>query len=49
MRAAGAELVSDIPQLDVMGAHRLSAVKAMLQRISRIRTRSSANDGTWSC
>ncbi len=38
MRAAGAELVSDIPQLDVMGVIGLSAVKAMLQRISRIRT-----------
>ncbi|HNL88774.1 MAG TPA: lipid-A-disaccharide synthase [Nitrospira sp.] len=38
MRAAGAELVSDIPQLDVMGLIGLSAVKSMLQRISRIRT-----------
>ncbi len=37
MRAAGAELVKDIPQLDVMGLIGLSAVKAMLQRISRIR------------
>jgi lipid-A-disaccharide synthase len=38
MRAAGAELVKDIPQLDVMGLIGLSAVKTMLQRISRIRT-----------
>ncbi len=38
MRAAGAELVRDIPQLDVMGLIGLSAVKTMLQRISRIRT-----------
>lgn len=37
MRAAGAELVKDIPQLDVMGLIGLSAVKAMLQRIFRIR------------
>jgi len=37
MRAAGAELVKDIPQLDVMGLIGLSAVKAMLQRIVRIR------------
>ena len=37
MRAAGAEVVKDIPQLDVMGLIGLSAVKAMLQRISRIR------------
>ncbi|MGC3973626.1 MAG: lipid-A-disaccharide synthase [Nitrospira sp.] len=37
MRAAGAELVKDIPQLDVMGLIGLSAVKTMLQRISRIR------------
>jgi len=37
MRAAGAELVQDIPQLDVMGLIGLSAIKAMLQRISRIR------------
>ncbi|ODT43293.1 MAG: lipid-A-disaccharide synthase [Nitrospira sp. SCN 59-13] len=37
MRAAGAELVRDIPQLDVMGLIGLSAVKTMLQRISRIR------------
>ncbi len=37
MRAAGAELVQDIPQLDVMGLIGLSAVKAMLQRIFRIR------------
>lgn len=37
MRSAGAELVKDIPQLDVMGLIGLSAVKAMLQRISRIR------------
>ncbi|MBP6607805.1 MAG: lipid-A-disaccharide synthase [Nitrospira sp.] len=38
MRAAGAELVKDIPQLDVMGLIGLSAVKTMLQRIARIRT-----------
>lgn len=38
MREAGAELVKDIPQLDVMGLIGLSAVKTMLQRISRIRT-----------
>lgn len=38
MRAAGAEVVQDIPQLDVMGLIGLSAVKAMLQRVSRIRT-----------
>ena len=38
MLAAGAELVKDIPQLDVMGLIGLSAVKTMLQRISRIRT-----------
>jgi lipid-A-disaccharide synthase len=37
MRAAGAELVKDIPQLDVMGLIGLSAVKTMLQRIARIR------------
>ena len=37
MRAAGAEVVKDIPQLDVMGLIGLSAVKAMLQRVSRIR------------
>ncbi len=37
MQAAGAELVHDIPQLDVMGLIGLSAVKAMLKRISRIR------------
>lgn len=37
MRAAGAELVQDIPQLDVMGLIGLSAVKAMLKRVSRIR------------
>lgn len=37
MRAAGAEVVQDIPQLDVMGLIGLSAVKAMLQRVSRIR------------
>lgn len=37
MQAAGAELVKDIPQLDVMGLIGLSAVKAMLKRISRIR------------
>jgi len=37
MRAAGAELVTDIPQLDVMGLIGLSAVKAMVQRIFRIR------------
>lgn len=37
MREAGAEVVKDIPQLDVMGLIGLSAVKAMLQRISRIR------------
>ncbi|MBI4003291.1 MAG: lipid-A-disaccharide synthase [Nitrospira defluvii] len=37
MQAAGAELVKDIPQLDVMGLIGLSAVKALLQRISRIR------------
>jgi lipid-A-disaccharide synthase len=37
MRSAGAELVKDIPQLDVMGLIGLSAIKAMLQRISRIR------------
>ncbi|WHZ25169.1 MAG: lipid-A-disaccharide synthase [Nitrospira sp.] len=37
MQAAGAELVKDIPQLDVMGLIGLSAVKAMLQRIARIR------------
>jgi lipid-A-disaccharide synthase len=37
MRAAGAELVKDIPQLDVMGLIGLSAVKTVLQRISRIR------------
>lgn len=37
MQAAGAEVVKDIPQLDVMGLIGLSAVKAMLQRVSRIR------------
>jgi lipid-A-disaccharide synthase len=37
MREAGAELVQGIPQLDVMGLIGLSAVKAMLQRIARIR------------
>ena len=37
MLAAGAELVKDIPQLDVMGLIGLSAVKTMLQRIARIR------------
>ncbi len=37
MRAAGADLVKDIPQLDVMGLIGLSAVKTMLQRIFRIR------------
>lgn len=37
MRAAGAELVQDIPQLDVMGLIGLSAVKMMLRRVSRIR------------
>ena len=33
MRAAGAELVNDIPQLDVMGLIGLSAVKSMLQHL----------------
>lgn len=37
MQAAGAEVVKDIPQLDVMGLIGLSAVKTMLQRVSRIR------------
>jgi lipid-A-disaccharide synthase len=37
MQAAGAELVKDIPQVDVMGLIGLSAVKAILQRISRVR------------
>lgn len=37
MRAAGAELVQDIPQLDVMGLIGLSAVKTMLKRVSGIR------------
>jgi lipid-A-disaccharide synthase len=37
MRAAGAELVNDIPQLDVMGLIGLSAVTSMLKRIGRIR------------
>lgn len=37
MREAGAEVVKDIPQLDVMGLIGLSAVKAMGQRILRIR------------
>lgn len=37
MRAAGAELVQDIPQLDVMGLIGLSAVKSMARRVSRIR------------
>ncbi|MCE3223440.1 MAG: lpxB [Nitrospira sp.] len=37
MRAAGAELVQDIPQLDVMGLIGLSAVKSMAWRVSRIR------------
>lgn len=37
MRAAGAELVKDIPQVDVMGLIGLSVVKAILQRVSRIR------------
>ena len=37
MRAAGAEMVKDIPQVDVMGLIGLSVVKAILQRVSRIR------------
>lgn len=37
MRAAGVSLVPGVPQLDVMGLIGLSAVRAMLQRISAIR------------
>jgi lipid-A-disaccharide synthase len=37
MREAGAELVQDIPQLDVMGLIGLSALKSMARRVSRIR------------
>jgi lipid-A-disaccharide synthase len=37
MRAAGVELVSGVPQLDVMGLIGLSAIRAIVQRVRAIR------------
>ena len=37
MRAAGVNLVSGVPQLDVMGLIGLSAIRAMVQRVLAIR------------